>query len=130
MISENATYEINSNTDKDQLISQLKAEIIEKEQRAETYLELQSKFRNLQNTYQLLCEEKLHLEYKLRGNSENENKSVSEYQLERKNILNELNDKISMNKKLYNDNDNLCKIIQAKEKEDVTRRNIIEIIKR
>ena len=122
MISENVTYEINSNTDKDLLIAQLKAELIEKEQRNETYLELQSKFRNLQNTYQLLCEEKLNLEYQLRGNSENENKSASEFELQRKNILNELNDKISMNKKLYNDNDNLCKIIQAKEKEDFTLR--------
>ena len=122
MISENVTYEINSNSDKDLLIAQLKAELIEKEQRNETYLELQSKFRNLQNTYQLLCEEKLSLEYQLRGNSENENKSASEFELQRKNILNELNDKISMNKKLYTDNDNLCKIIQAKEKEDFTLR--------
>jgi chromosome segregation ATPase len=126
MASHSATYEMysqHSNAEKDLLISQLKAEIFEKEQMGKNFTILQSKFRNLQNDYQLLCEEKLNLEYELKGKTENGNKAISELQLQNENILNELNDKIAMNKKLYNDNDNLYRTFETKKNENLRFRN-------
>ena len=56
MASHNTTYEMysqHSNAEKDLLISQLKAEIFEKEQTDKNYAILQSQFRNLQNDFHL-----------------------------------------------------------------------------
>ena len=73
------TYEMfttNSNPEKDLLISQLKAEIFEKEQNERNFALLQSKFRNLQNDFQLLSEAKLHLEYELRNKTDIHSRNI------------------------------------------------------
>ena len=122
------TYEMfttNSNPEKDLLISQLKAEIFEKEQNERNFALLQSKFRNLQNDFQLLSEAKLHLEYELRNKTDNGNKAISSLKAQNENILNELNDKLAMNKKLYNDNNNLYKTLESKNSENLSLRDQI-----
>ena len=110
------TYEINnnSNPDQDRIISQLKAEIFEKEQNQKDFCQLQSKYRNLQNELQLLSEAKLHLEYELRSKTDSGNKAISDLKNQNENLLNELNEKIAMNKKLYNDNNNLFTDLESK----------------
>ena len=114
------TYEINnnSNPDQDRLISQLKAEIFEKEQNQKDFCQLQSKYRNLQNELQLLSEAKLHLEYELRSKTDSGNKSISDLKNQNENLLNDLNEKIAMNKKLYNDNNNLYRNLESKTAEN------------
>ena len=121
------TYEMYSsaNPEKDLLISQLKAEIFEKEQNEKNFSLLQSKFRNLQNDLQLLSETKLHLEYELRTKTDAGNKAISDLKNENENILNELNEKIAMNKKLYNENNNLFRTIETKNTEYVSLRDQI-----
>lgn len=126
--SSSTTYEMyssNANPEKDLLISQLKAEIFEKEQNEKNFALLQSKYRNLQNDLQLLSEAKLHLEYELRSKNEAGSKAVGGMKSENENILNELNEKIAMNKKLYNENNNLFRSLESKNAEYVGLRDQI-----
>jgi chromosome segregation ATPase len=108
----------NNCPEKDALISQLKAEIFEKEQNEKDFNLLQSKFRNLQNELQILSECKLHLEYELRTQTDCGNKNVSDLKIQNENLLNELNEKIALNKKLYNDNNNLFRALESKTAEN------------
>ena len=119
-MSYNPCYEMYNNNcpEQDAIISQLKAEIFEKEQNEKDFNLLQSKFRNLQNELQILSECKLHLEYELRTQTDCGNKNISDLKIQNENLLNELNEKIALNKKLYNDNNNLFRALESKTAEN------------
>jgi exonuclease SbcC len=88
------------------------------EQNEKSYADLQSKFRSLQNEYQLMNEAKLRLEYELKQKTESNNKTLNELQAQNDSLVKELNEKNAMNKKLYNDNNNLFRTLEAKKNEN------------
>jgi chromosome segregation ATPase len=96
------------------LISQLKAHIFELEQHEKDYDNLNQKFRNLQNECSLLNQEKLRLEYEIKQRSESQNKQIIDLRTEIENIQLDFNDKLVINKKLYNENVNLSKNVELK----------------
>ncbi len=104
------------------LISQLKAHIFELEQHEKDYDILNHKFRNLQNDAAILNEEKIRLEYELRQRTENLSKSVGDLRADNENLQLTLNEKMAMNKKLYNDNASLLKSLDLKAAENVELR--------
>ena len=104
--------------EKDLLISHLKSKLFQLEQNEKSYADLQSKFRSLQNEYQLMNEAKLRLEYELKQKTESNNKTLNELQAQNDSLLKELNEKNAMNKKLYNDNNNLFRTLEAKKNEN------------
>src|SRR5690606_20969696 len=89
--------------EKDLLISQLKSQVFEYEQNEKNFNNLQSKYRALQNEFDLVSEEKLRLEYELKQRTELLNKQIAELRNEKENLQNNLNDKLALNKKLFND---------------------------
>ena len=104
--------------EKDLLISHLKSKLFQLEQNEKSYAELQSKFRSLQNEYQLMNEAKLRLEYELKQKTESTNKTLNELQAQNDSLIKELNEKNAMNKKLYNDNNNLFRTLENKKNEN------------
>jgi citron Rho-interacting kinase len=110
------------NKEKDMLISQLKAHIFELEQHEKDYDNLNHKFRSLQNDAAILNEEKLRLEYELRQRTENLSKTVGDLRADNENLQLTLNEKMAMNKKLYNDNASLLKSLDIKSAENIELR--------
>ena len=98
----------------DDEIAQLKSDLFERQQNEKDYCALESKFRQLQNDLQLLSEEKLRLEYELRKTDSETNKSIPTFQCENLNLRKEIDEKNLLNKKLYNDNNNLFHVLEGK----------------
>ena len=73
-----------------------------------------SKFRKLEQEYQLLNEAKIRIEYELKQKTESNNQIISQLRNQNENIINEMNEKDSTNKRLMNDNNNLFKSIEDK----------------
>ena len=122
-MSNNSTYEPRvplASSEKDLLISHLKSKLFQLEQNEKSYAELQSKFRGLQNEYQLMNEAKLRLEYELRQKTESTNKVLNELRGQNENLINELNEKNALNKKLFNDNTNIFRNLEGKKSENET----------
>ena len=125
------TYQINSNLpngdydydvrvgnkEKDMLIAQLNAHIQELEQQEKDYDLLNQKFRQLQNEYSLLKDNKLRLEYELKQRDEAYNKRICDLRGENENLQLGFNEKIAVNKKLFAENDTLTKQIDLKNRE-------------
>jgi chromosome segregation ATPase len=103
--------------EKDMLISQLKAHIFELEQHDKDYDTLNHKYRQLQNDCTLLNEAKLRLEYELRQKDENYNKQICDLRNENENLQLGYNEKLSVNKKLFAENDSLSKQLDMKNEE-------------
>jgi chromosome segregation ATPase len=92
------------------LISKLKAHIFELEQGEKDYDNLNHKFRNLQNDCALLNEEKLRLEYELKQRGDSHSKYILDLRSENENLQLTYNEKLALNKKLFNENNNLIKL--------------------
>jgi chromosome segregation ATPase len=105
------------NKEKDMLIAQLTAHIQELEQREKDYDALNQKFRQLQNEYSLLKDNKLRLEYELKQRDEAYNKRICDLRGENENLQLGFNEKISVGKKLLSDNDVLGKQLDMKNAE-------------
>ena len=103
--------------EKDMLISQLKAHIFELEQHEKDYDCLNSKYRQLQNDCSLINEAKIRLEYELKQKDECYNKQICDLRAENENLLLNCNEKMALNKKLYAENDTLCKQLDLKNQE-------------
>ena len=111
-------YEVKvGNKEKDMLIAQLNAHIQELEQQEKDYDLLNQKFRQLQNEYSLLKDNKLRLEYELKQRDEAYNKRICDLRGENENLQLGFNEKISVGKKLLSDNDVLGKQLDMKNEE-------------
>ena len=111
-------YEVKvGNKEKDMLIAQLTAHIQELEQREKDYDLLNQKFRQLQNEFSLLKDNKLRLEYELKQRDEAYNKRICDLRGENENLQLGFNEKISVGKKLLSDNDVLGKQLDMKNAE-------------
>ena len=115
------TYEVCNNgcccdnlCDLDYMISNLKSEIFEKQQNIKDYCALEAKVIQLQNDLKMLCDEKNCLEYELCRVGEEGSKLISNLQIENENLKNQLDEKNSINKKLYGDNNSLFQVLEGK----------------
>lgn len=99
------------------LIAQLKSQIFEYEQNEKNFNNLHSKFRALQNDFDLVSEEKLRLEYELKQRVESSSKQIAELRGEKEASQNNLNEKLTLNKKLFNDNNNLFRTLENRNAE-------------
>ena len=117
IVNNSTTYEMSNGetrpplatSEKDLLISHLKSKLFQLEQNEKSYSELQSKFRGLQNEYQLMNEAKLRLEYELKQKTESTNKVLNDLRTQNENLINKLNKKNKIKKKLFNDKKNIFK---------------------
>ena len=91
----------NSKEDKDTIISRLNSRILKLEQKEKDYDLLNQEFKQLENDYSLLKEAKLRLEYEIKQRNEAYNKRICDLKGENENLQDALNDKICVNKKLY-----------------------------
>ena len=104
------SYEIKiENKEKDILISQLKAHIFEMEQREKDYDTLKQKYRQLQNECACINDNKIRIECELKEKEDCYNKQMRNLTCENDNLQINLNEKLSLCKKLYDDIDNLSK---------------------
>lgn len=103
--------------DQDLLITQLKAEIFDKEQKIKDLNDLQAQFNQLQNNLSLLSTEKLKVEYEMCQLNNESNKMVCDLRTQNDNLTNNLNVKIGENQKLYCENNNLFRELEGKNAE-------------
>ena len=116
--NDNCDYDVKvGSREKDMLIAQLNAHIQELEQQEKDYDLLNQKFRQLQNEYSLLKDNKLRLEYELKQRDEAYNKRICDLRGENENLQLGFNEKISVGKKLLSDNDVLGKQLDMKNAE-------------
>ena len=87
--------------DKDVLISKLNSRISKLEQEDKDYDLLNQEFKQLENDVSLLNEAKLRLEYGIKQRDESYTKRISDLKGENENLQNALNDKLCVNKKLF-----------------------------
>ena len=87
--------------DKDVLISKLTAKINKLEQQEKDFDLLNQEFKQLENDYTLLNEAKLRLEYEIKQRDEAYNKRICDLKNANENLQNGLNDKMCVNKKLF-----------------------------
>jgi len=97
----------------DCILSNLKAELFEKQNNAKDFCALQSRFIQLQNDIKALTQEKNCLECQLNLVGEEGSKKICDLRTENECLKNELNEKNSMNKKLYGDNNNLFQVLEG-----------------
>ena len=87
--------------DKDVLIAKLNSRITKLEQQEKDYDLLNQEFKQLENDYTLLNEAKLRLEYEIKQRSEAYNKRICDLKSENENLQDALNDKMCVNKRLF-----------------------------
>ena len=87
--------------DKDVLISKLNSRISKLEQEDKDYDLLNQEFKQLENDVSLLNEAKLRLEYEIKQRDESYTKRISDLKGENENLQSALNDKLCVNKKLF-----------------------------
>lgn len=104
-------------SEKDLIISQLKSQIFELEQNEKNFNAINLKVRSLQNDANILSEEKLRLEYELKQRTDMSDKQILELRQTNENLQLELSEKIQVNKKLYSDNNNVFRILEARNSE-------------
>jgi len=98
----------------DCVIANLKNQLFEKQQNVRDYCALESKFIQLQNDIKILCDQKKQLECELCLTGDQGNKLICGLKTQNENLKNELNEKNSLNKKLYGDNNNLFQALEGK----------------
>ena len=102
--------------DKDLLVSKLNSKIMKLEQQDKDYDLLNQEYKQLENDVSLLNEAKLRLEYEIKQRDESYNKKIVDLKGENENLQNALNDKLCVNKKLFDEKQ--CLESQLKLKND------------
>src|SRR5690349_5414211 len=87
------------------------------DQNEKNFSKLNLKFKSLQNEFQLLSEEKMRLEYDYKSRSESSNKQFVEVRNDMENLQLAFNEKLTQNKKLFQDYSNLQLILENKTNE-------------
>lgn len=121
------TYELNKSTratykncllDQD-MLSQLKVQVFEKDQGRRNYENLLSKYHKLQEDIDNIIKVKNQHEILLRQQESDErNLLITDLKAKNENLFNELNEKIAINKKLYNENNALFRELESRKKEN------------
>ena len=121
------TYEINKSSrttykttviDQD-MLSQLKVQVFEKDQGRRNYENLLAKYHKLQEDIDNIIKVKNQFEISLRQQESDENNLlITDLKAKNENLFNELNEKIALNKKLYNENNALFRELESRKKEN------------
>ena len=123
------TYEYNSNHSspyrraspphENDILSQLKVQVFEKDQNRRNYNNLLAKFHKLQDELNKVSHIKEQNEIAL-GQLENDqrNKEIIDLKNKNENLFNDLNERIALNKKLYSENNNLFHELESKTAEN------------
>ena len=111
-------YQCPDYTSRSLKISQLKNEIMHLDEDDRAYNILLEKYNSLQKEYQLINNEKIHLEYELKKKKESKNKLINELKCQNMDLCNELTQKNSIYEKLKADNCNLLQNLEEKKKEN------------
>ena len=121
------TYELNKSSrttykttllDQDTL-SQLKVQVFELDQGRRNYENLLAKFHKLQEDIDNIIKVKNQHEISLRQQESDEsNLLIADLKAKNENLFNELNEKIALNKKLYNENNALFRELESRKKEN------------
>ena len=115
-----SSYEISQSPEcpsKSQKICQLKSQLIQLEEDDKAYNDLLNRYRQLQNDFQMMNDEKLHLEYELKQKNENTNKVLNDLKSQNVDLTNELAEKNSIYEKLFADKTNLLSNLDERNKE-------------
>jgi len=121
------TYELNKssrttykNTIIDQdTLSQLKVQVFELDQGRRNYENLLAKFHKLQEDIDNIIKIKNQHEISLRQQESDErNLLIADLKAKNENLFNDLNEKIALNKKLYNENNALFRELESRKKEN------------
>ena len=108
------TYNINS---LDSTISSLKSRLFDLEQQEKDNAALKQKLSQLKNQLQLLTSTKSRLEQELKQKDESYNQRINTLRSDNENLQLNYNEKLSLNKKLFTENDLLEKEIEARDNE-------------
>ena len=123
-----------SKSDLDKEIRELQLEIEEKMENVQDYSELETKLIKLENDVQNLSEEKLQIEYELRHIGKENDKILSDLEIENDNLINEIKQRNLMIEKLYLNNNNLYSILDNEKNENQNLREKLieqnEVLKR
>lgn len=103
--------------EKDNLITNLRKQIFEMEQNEKNYNTLNSKYRTLQNDFTLACEDKLRQEFEYKQRLDAANKQISELRGDFESVQQTLDERINLNKKLYQDNSALHRLSEDRAQE-------------
>lgn len=94
------------------IVSNLRKQIFDLEQNEKNYAVLNSKFKNLQNDFNIVSESKLKQEYEYKQRLESANKELFDLRGEIESIQQTLDERVSLNKKLFQDNSTLHKLAE------------------
>lgn len=108
--------------EKDNLIGNLRKQIFDLEQNEKSYSILNSKYKNLQNDFNLLSEANLKQEYEFKQRLETATKEIFELRSEAESIQQTLFERVNLNKKLFQDNTALHKLTEEKSAENAELR--------
>ena len=115
--SSRATYK-NTIIDQD-MLSQLKVQVFELDQGRRNYENLLAKYHKLQEDIDNIIKIKNQHEILLRQQESDErNLLITDLKAKNENLFNELNEKIALNKKLYNENNALFRELESRKKEN------------
>lgn len=103
--------------EKDSLISNLRKQIFELEQNEKNYNNLNAKYRSLQNDFNVACEDKLRQEYEFKQRLDSANKQISELKSDFEAVQQTLEERVNLNKKLYQDNSSLHRLSEDRAQE-------------
>ena len=122
---ESGDYEIKMSSDKgyDSTISNLKSRLFDLEQQEKDHNALKQKLSQLKNQFQLLTSTKNKLEQELKQKDDTYNQRICNLRSENENLQLSYNEKLSLNKKLFTENDLLEKEIEERDNELNALRN-------
>ncbi len=126
---DNYDLKISSNNDQDSTISYLKSRLFDLEQQEKDHNALKKKLSLLKNQLQSLTSVKNKLEQKLKQNDESYNQRICNLRKDNENLQINYNEKLSLNKKLFTENDNLEKEIEKRDDEINELRNKLNDLK-
>ena len=123
------TYEYNSNNcspfrrtcppRENDILSQLKVQVFEKDQNRRNYNNLLAKFHKLQDELAKIIAMKEKNEIALNKlENDQRNKEIIDLKNKNENLFNDLNERIALNKKLYTENNNLFHELESKTSEN------------
>ena len=119
--SQSLTYQLSTNknckfdnlNDLDLMIANLKSDIFEKQQNEKDYCALESKFNQLQNDIKFISDQKIYLQNELEKLKNDSNKLISKMKNDNENLMNDLNERIVLNKKMFSENNNLYQNLES-----------------
>ena len=103
------------NNEKDLIICQLKSHVFELEQHEKDYCSLEQRYNQLQNDIALVNQTKLRLENEIKNKDDAYNKTICNLNGDNENLQICYNEKLTENKKIFENNDALEKQIEFKE---------------